>query len=263
MGIMDAVKKGFALTAKALPLILILFGFNLVWNLASIPFAQPAATPNPQVTASALGLSLLFILISIFVQGSSLGLVRDTIKEGAMKLSQFVAYGAKYYLRLLLLGILIVLIIAIIALVAAVVVAVTAPLNNVVVTIVAAVIAIAIAAAGLYAILLLMLSPYALVCEELGVVASMKRSMEVVKKSIGKVILLLVVLILIALGAGFVIGFLTGLITAAMPVQASQIVIGVINSAFNGYFGIVMLGSFMAFYLAIAGKEKVAAQKVF
>ena len=208
-------------------------------------------------------MSIIFILVSIFIQGGSLGLVRDYLKEGKMKLAGFASYGLKYYLRLLGLGLFIILIIAVFGLVAAIIVAATTPLNNAVVTTIATVIAIVIGAIGLYLVILLMMSPYALICEEGGVIKSMKTSAEIVRKAIGRVLLLLTVLILIALGVGFLVGFLTGLVTAALPVRAGQVIIGIVNSIFNSYLGIAMMASFMAIYLALAGKEKVEAQKVF
>lgn len=265
MGVIEAIKKGFGTASKNLGLVLVLFIFNLIWNLASIPFARPglmgpgAPPPTPQVTAAALIFSIVFILLSIFVQGGSLGLVRDYIKEGKMKLANFPSYGLKYYLRLLGLGLIIILIIGIVALIAALIVAATAPLNNTVVTIVATVVAIIIGVLGLYYVLLLMMSPYSLICEELGIIESLKRSVGVVRKALGRVILLLVLVILISLGIGFVIGFLTGLISAAIPAGAGQVLIGIVTSAYNGYLGVVMMAAFIVFYLALIGKEKPAA----
>ncbi len=267
MGVIEAVKKGFSVATRNLALVLVLFIFNIIWNLVSIPLAgqAPAAgpVPNPQMTATALIFSLLFILISIFIQGGSLGLVRDYIKEGKMKLANLTSYGLKYYLRLLGLGVIVILIIGIVALIATLIIAITAPLNNTIVTVIATIAAIIVGAIGLYYVLLLMMSPYSLVCEEIAVVASMKRSIGLVRKALGKVLLLLVLLILISLGVGFLIGFLAGLLTFAMPTTAGQVVIGIVNSAFNGYFGIVMMAAFMVYYLSLAGKEKASAEKVF
>lgn len=265
MGVIEAVKKGFGIATKSLSLVAVLIVFNLIWNLASIPLARqggiqaPGAAPTPQITAAALLFSIVFIVVSIFVQGGALGLVKDYIKEGKMKLANFPSYGFKYYLRLLGLGLIIILIIGIIALIAALIIAATAPLNNTVVTVIASIIAIIIGAAGLYYVLLLIMSPYSLVCDETGVIGSMKKSIGIVRKAVGRVLLLLVLLILISLGIGFVIGFLTGLVTVAMPAGAGQVVIGIVNSIFNGYLGIVMMAAFMVFYLALTGKEKAAA----
>jgi len=268
MGIMEAIKKGFGVATRSIGLVLVLIVFNLIANLASIPLAAraapiagtpPAAVPPP--TPGAIIFSVIFILVSIFFQGASLGLIRDAVKMGSLKLGNFVSYGAKYYLRLLGLGLFIVLIIAIAGIVAALLVAATAPLNNTVVTVIASVIAIIIAAFALYYILLLMLSPYSLVCEDAGVFAAIRRSMTAVRKIIGRVLLLLVIIILISLGLGFLVGLLTGAVTAAIPAAAGQVVIAIVNSIFNGYLGIAMMAVFMVFYLAIA--EKPAAEKVF
>lgn len=268
MGIMEAIKKGFGIATKNFGLVLVLIGFNLIANLISIPLARivaPAATPPatiPPPAPGAIVFSVIFILVSIFFQGGSLGLVRDAVKQGSMKLASILSYGAKYYLRLLFLGLLIVLIIAIAGIVAALLVAATAPLNNTAITVVASMVAIVIGAIALYFILLLMLSPYALVCDETGVIAAMKKSIGTARRVLGKVLLLLVMVILISLGLGFVVGLLTGALTIAMPAQASQVMIAVVNSIFNGYLGVVMMAVFMVFYLSVAGSEK-PAEKVF
>jgi hypothetical protein len=275
MGMLEAIKKGFGVAGKNLVLVAILFVFNLIWNMVNIavmpagamtpPGADAASAPMipPAVALTTLTFSILFVLVSVFMQGGSLGLVRDYIKEGKMKLSQFASYGLKYYLRLFVLGLIIILLVLIIAAIAALLVAATAPLNNVIATAIASIVAITIGLAGIYFVILLVMSPYTMVSDEVGVIEAMKRSMRVVKKSFWKILLLLVLLVLIAIGIGVLIGIVTGLLTVALPTKVGQIVIGVVNSLFNGYFGIVMMASFMALYLALAGQEKTVAQKVF
>lgn len=257
--ILTAIKRGFGVASKNLGLVLVLIVFNVIGSLVSMPFAvQPGQTPTAQMTASAVIFSVVFILISIFFQGASLGLVRDYVKAGVAKLSSFASYGLKYYLKLLGLGLLIILIIGLAALVAGLLVAVTAPLNNALVTNIAIGIAIVIVSTvGLLYFIPLTLSPYALVCGELGVIASMKDSLAVAKKPFSRVLwllLLFILLILIALGIGLVIGFVVGLLTAVMPAAAGRIVMVIVTSIINGYLGIVMTGSFMVFYLGL--KEK-------
>jgi hypothetical protein len=275
MGMLEAIKKGFGVASKNLVLVIVLFVFNLIWNMVNIaimpagtipaPGADAATAPAipPQAALATLAFSILFILVSIFMQGGSLGVVRDYIKEGKMKLSQFASYGLKYYLRLLGLGLIIILLVLIAAVIAALIVAATAPLNNVIATVIASIIAIAIGLVGIYFVILLVMSPYTMVSDEIGVIESMKRSMRVVKKSFGKILLLLILLILIAIGIGVLLGIVTGLLTVALPPKVGQMFIGVVNSLFNGYFGIVMMASFMALYMALAGQEKTVAQKVF
>jgi hypothetical protein len=269
MDIFGSVKKGFGVATKSMGLIIVLFVFNLLGSVASLPFAAvaPGATPSPQLTAGAMIFSVVFILISIFIQGGTLGLVRDVIKEGKMKLASLAQYGVKYYLRLLGLGVLIVLIIAVVALVAGLLIAVTAPINNPVVTTIAVVAAILIAVAmGILFLIPFTLSPYAIVCDEMGVVDSMKKALETARKPMVRVAVLLaliIVLVLIALAVGFIVGFLVGLVTAFVPAGIGRSIMMVATSAINGYLGVVITASFMAFYLSATKGEAVAAKKVF
>jgi len=260
MGVIEAIKRGFGIATKMLSLVVVLFIFNAIWNIGSIPLTA-AGPQNPGATAGAAIFSLIFILASVFIQGGTLGLVRDFIKGGTQKLEHFVGYGLKYFLRLLGLGVIVALLVAVIALVATLIIAVTAPANNVVLTIIASIIAIAIGAGGLYFVILLIMAPYALVCDEMTIIEALKTSMEKVRKNIGRVLGLLALLILISLGIGFVIGFITGLATIALPATVGQVIIGIVNSAFNAYLGIVMLGSFMLFYQALSGSTSAPASK--
>jgi len=262
MNVIEAIKKGFGVASKSMVLVLVLFLFNLAGNLLSMPFTPtmpaeggPAALPAG-LTGAALIFSIIFILISIFVQGGTLGLVKDSMKTGSMKLGAMVQYGGKYYIRLLGIGILIVLILAIVALIAGLLIAVSAPLNNPIVTAVAIGVALIIViAAALKLFIPLTMAPYAVVCEEKGVIGSMKRSLQMMKKPFSRVLtllLLVVALVLIALAVGFIIGLVVGLVSVALPAQAGRIVMIVVSSAVNGYLGLVVTAAFMAFYLAIA-----------
>ena len=269
MEILGSIGKGFNVATKSIGLVIALFVFNLLGSIASLPFATiaPGATASPQLTAGALIFSIIFILISIFIQGGTLGLVRDVIKEGKMKLASLTQYGMKYYLRLLGLGVLIVLIIAIVALVAGLLIAITAPLNNPVITTIAVIIAIAITVAiALLFFIPFTLAPYAIVCDELGVVDSMKKALDTARKPFMRVLMLLaliILLVVIALVVGFVIGFIVGLITAFVPAGIGRAIMMVVTSIINGYLGVVITASFMAFYLAVAKKEAVVAKKIF
>lgn len=266
--ILEAIKKGFGIATKSLTLVLMLFIFNLVGSLASAPFAAPvpaAGAAAAQLPVAALIFSILFILISIFFQGATLALVRDAIKTGKIQFSNFVSYGLKYYLRLLVMGVLIILLVAIVALIIGLLIAVLAPLNNVIITAIAvtAAVAIGVVTALLYFIPLT-LSPYSLVCEDVGAIEAMKRSLKTAKSPFSRVFVLLglfVLLILISLGMGFAVGFVVGLISAVVPAGVGRLLMSITTSAINGYLGVVMMAAFMAFYLNIAGKEKAVTQK--
>jgi len=262
-GVFEAIKRGFGIATKSLGLVLVLIVFNLIGNLVSIPFEVPAGqAPSPQMMPATIILIMVVVLISIFIQGGALGLVRDAIKEGRMKLASFASYGAKYYLKLLGLGVLIILIIGIVALIAGLLIAVTVPLKNAVVSAVAIAFAIAIGViASLFYFIPFTLSPYALICEDLGVIAALKRSLTVAKKPFIRILLLIllfVVVILISLGIGMVLGFIVGLISSMMPAMAGKILMAVAASVINGYLGVAMMAAFMVYYLSLAAKGEKA-----
>jgi hypothetical protein len=269
MEILGSISKGFNVATKSIGLVIALFVFNLIGSIASLPFATiaPGAAISPQLTAGALVFSILFILISIFIQGGTLGLVRDAIKEGKMQLASMAQYGKKYYLRLLGLGVLIVLIIAVVALIAGLMIAITSPINNPVITTIAVIIAIIITVVvGLLFFIPFTLAPYAIVCDEMGVVDSMKKALDTARKPLMRVLSLLaliILLVIIALLVGFVIGFFVGLITAFVPAGLGRGIMMAVTSAINGFLGVVITASFMAFYLSIAKKEAVVAKKIF
>lgn len=255
MGIIEAVKKGFIIASKGLGLVAVLFIFNLLGGLATLPFTpEPGAVATAQASVPLLAISVMFILISIFIQGGTIGLVRDAIKEGKMKLSSMVQYGAKYYVRLFVLGLIILLAVIIVALIAALIVAATAPVNNPVLTAVAVVIALAIAiAAALYFFIPFILSPYAVVCDEMGAVEALKKSIVVGRKPFSKVfslLLLTIVVVLISLGVGFLIGLVVGLVAAFLPAGVSRVLMLVVSSAINGYIGVVATTAFIVYYLS-------------
>ena len=258
MGIIEAIKKGFGVAAKGMGLVVVLFVFNLIGNLATLPFTPaPGATAAPQLAAPLLIISLIFIIISIFIQGGSLGLIKDALKEGRMRLAVMAGYGVKYFVRLLLLGILILLFVAVIAIIVGLLLAITIPLNNPIVSGIAIAIAVAIAIiTALYFFIPFVLSPYAVVCDEVGAVEALKRGIAVGRKPFSRVLallLLVISLVLIALGIGFIIGLLVGLISAVLPAQAGRILMIVVSSAVNGYLGVVATAAFMVYYLAKKG----------
>jgi len=264
MGIIESIKKGFGVAAKGMGLIAVLFVFNLAGNLATLPFTPaPGAAAAPQAVVPLLIISLIFIIISIFVQGGSLGLVKDIIKEGKMKLAVMAQYGAKYFARLLVLGVLILLFVVVVALVVGLLVALTAPLNNAVVTAIAIAVAIAITVvASIYFLIPFILSPYAVVCDEVGAVDALKKGIAVGRKPIVRVFTLLaltILLVLIALGVGFLIGLAIGLVSVALPAAVARILMIVVSSAVNSYLGVVATAAFMVYYLSRKESVKESA----
>lgn len=264
MGIIESIRKGFGIALKCLGLVAVLFVFNLVGNLATLPFT-PADNTNVSARAIAplMIVSVLFVILSIFVQGGSLGLVRDVVKGGKADLVAMPKYGVKFFVRLLLLGLIVLSLVVGLALAIALLVSLTSGLNNPVISGIVLIISLALAiASALYFFIPCILSPYAIVCDEAGAVGAIKKAIETGRKPFVKVFKLLglvVLLVLIALGVGFLVGLLVGLVSAVLPANASRILMIIVSSAVNSYLGVVATGAFMVYYLG--KRETVAAVK--
>jgi len=259
MTVMDAVKKGFSVSQKSMGLLSILFSFNIIWNILGVFMLPqtPAGAPGGPAPASPLwvALSIIFILLSIFIQGGVLGVVKDLVKQGTAKLGDFSTYGKKYYFKLFGLGVLVTLIISLFAILAALMIAIAAPSGNKILLGIMSIAALIIAGVGIYFIILLLFSPYVLVVDDLGVVPSIKKSMEVVRKIILKVLGLAVILILIAFGLGLITGMVSGLVSLVIKNKLAQVIGAVLTSALNAYVSIIMTSGFMAFYMGLTKPE--------
>ncbi|MEE8360310.1 MAG: hypothetical protein V3S04_05225 [Candidatus Omnitrophota bacterium] len=253
MKVMDAIKRGFDIANANMKLILIIFIFNVIWNLGVIPFTPEAlgmtgagVAVSPMLTI----ISLLFVLASIFIQGGVLGSVKDIIKENKLDLEKFKGYGAKFYIRLLCLALIIMLIIAVVAFIATLVVAASAPTKNAVMITLTTIIALVVGGAGIYLVVLLFLAPYILVIEDVGIFESMARSIAFVRKKILKVIGLAAMLVLIGFGIGLVMGIIAGIISLAIKGKFLQFITGILNGGVNAYLSILVTGCLASYYLA-------------
>jgi hypothetical protein len=265
MKVLDAIKRGFDIANANIKLVMIIFIFNVVWNLGVLPFTPetPDMTGAGVAVSPALTIiSLVFVLASIFIQGGVLGSVRDIIKENNLQLERFKSYGAKFYLRLLCLALIIMLIIAIIAFLATLIVAASAPTKNAVIVTLTTIIALAVGGGGIYLVILLFLAPYILVIEDIGIFASMSRSIAFVRKMIMKIIGLGAILILIGFGLGLVMGIIAGIISLVIKGKFLQLITGILNGGVNAYLSILVTAAIAAYYLAhkdSAGKEEAPA----
>ena len=260
MGIIEAIKKGFGLANKVLNLVLLVFVFNLIWNLAGIPMGRMTPPPGGTIPIAVALISVLFILISILVQGGVLASVKDAIKTGTASLGKFISYGKKLYLRLLGLGLILILIIGILGLLSALIISLAAPSGSTILFIIALIGGIVIGGLGLYLVILLFPAPYVLVAEDVGVVKAIKGSISFVRGNLLRVLGLVVLLILISLGIGLVIGLIGGGLSLVIKGVASQILIGLLNSALNAYLSVLVTGAMMSFYLASGSGASAAAE---
>ena len=249
MGIIEAVKKGFAESGKLLKVIIIFFVLNVVMGLISIPIAQPENVGNPNIAAVSFVLSVLFFLVFIFLQGGALGLVRDLLKAGASKIENFKSYGQKYYLRILGLLVLYILIALVLVLVLGLIGSGVLTLaDNIVTRAIVGTIAVVVA---LIAIVALLFPIYSIVCDEIGVVAALKKGIKLGIDNFWRVLGLFAILVAISVVISFVVGFILGIVTVVLPTIVTQVIITVVNSAVQSYIPIVMMIALMGFYLGL------------
>ncbi len=253
MSVGEAVKKGFSVMKRSFDLVLALFVFGAVWNIISV-FVKPiqTATPDTATTVKILVIGLVFIMASVFVQGGSLGYICEKVKQGSAGFPKFFESGAKYYLRILFLGLLIGLIaLALILLATLAVAALQGPL-----AVGGVIVALLLGAVGIYLALLFFLAPYAIVADNEKTIAAIKKSMSLVKQNMLKLLGILLILVAVGFGIGILLGIGFAALSAAIPAgNAAQIAFGVVSSFINAILGVVVTGSFMSFYLSISNNN--------
>ena len=252
MSIGESIQKGFSTTKKGMPLVGLLFVFGFIFNLVNVMMVPKTPEPNAAPSPALIVFGVIFIFLSIFFQAGSMGFVRDLIKTGKASLGSFTSAGGKYYLRLLMLGIVVSLIIGVFVLLAALAVAFLkdklAPIG--------VVLAIFFGALGLYFVVMLFLSPYAAVVDEKRVGESIKLSTKLVKKNILTLLGLSAILIVIGFGIGMLLGaILAGISYVIKQEMVSQVVFAVLSSIVNAYLGVVVTAAFMNFYLSLADRN--------
>ncbi|MCK4463466.1 MAG: hypothetical protein KAU58_04050 [Candidatus Omnitrophica bacterium] len=253
MGILQSVGKGFSESSKLLKIVLILFIFNFAMGLLALPFTGPQNVGKPQAAAMTILISLISILIFIFLQGGALGLIRDLLKKNSFSLSDFVANGKKYYLRILGLF----LTILAIALVAIIILAllssgILAIANN---AFTRSLITAVIVVLSLIVIVLFLFPIYIIVLEEKGPIEAIKRGIRVSLDNFWKTLGLFLLLLIIAFGLAFIIGILTALISGALPITVGQVIMLFTNGVLQSYLSIVMMIAFMTFYLGLSKQQ--------
>lgn len=245
MSVKASVKKGFGVAWQSLSVVGILSLFGFVWNLINLHYA-PQVQQNPQAAVSAVILvsTIIFLFVSIFLQAGALGYVRDKIKQGQANLSVFMSSGSQYYLRIFLVGLLITLVAIVFVLVAGLFVALLKTVGIV--------IAVVIAAILVYLIFLVLFAPYIIVVNNESAIASLKKSVGLVRKNLLRVLGIALILIVIGFAIGLVTGILLGLLNVVAPGPVSQVIYALVSSLLNSFLGVFATASFMSFYLEIS-----------
>lgn len=263
MGIVESVKKGFSVASQSMGLVLVLFVFGFIWNLINVFAFKNTENPTTPQAVAMIITGIGFILFTIFMQAGSLGYVRERLKAGTANLSSFVSSGGKYYLRILVIGLIVGAVAIVFVLLASLALALLGGgqaegkrLLNALSIALAATLVIA----GLYFILLMFLAPYIAVGEERKAIESLKKSISTVKANFLRVLGLFGLLIVI----GFVFGLVVGLVFALVNLATkggtvSDVVFAALSSIVNSYLGIVVTGAFMSYYLALVGNSNTNA----
>jgi len=262
MKVVDAVKSGFDAANANLKLVAVIFIFNLIWNIAVIPFTPEAPLTDAADVALPAGLmviSIIFMFASIFIQGGLLGSVRDYVKEKKSDLAAFTQYGAKFYLRLLGLALVIVAVMGLIALVVTLLLAPSVASGNAALIAFATIGAFIISLGAIYLMILLFFAPYMLVLEDKGIVEAIKGSIAFAKKLILKILGLLGLLTLMGIGIGFIMGMIAGALAIPLPGKVTQVITAILSGGVNAYLGVLVASTIVIFYLALKGDVKEAA----
>lgn len=248
MEIIEVIKKGFRTATKVIILVLVLFALNVVCTFANMPFTILGV--GVPVTPAATVLAIIFLLIRIFILGGTLGAIKDFVKEGILKLKEFAKCGLKFYLRLMGLFLIYKFLILIVVMITRLIITITASFENTVITVIGIVGLSIVVGIGIYFIMLLIMSPYVLVVEDVKIIDSIKKSISFVRNNLGRVIGLLVFFGLINLGINLIMNFFKSFITFTISLNVSRIIVGIVKSAFNAYLDVATLATFISFYLA-------------
>ncbi|MFA6636425.1 MAG: hypothetical protein WCV56_04900 [Candidatus Omnitrophota bacterium] len=255
MTIFNAVKKGFVETGKLMNVVLVFLVFNVLVGLISLPLANPEGAADPGIVAVSVISSILFFLVFVFLQGGALGLVKDQIKSASSSMAQFTEYGKKFYLRILgLLGMYILLAIAVVLVLSLVSAGILLLGDNMVTR---SLVAMLVTVVAIGVITLLVYPIYSIVAEDLGAVAALKKGIDTAKQNFWKTLGLFAIMLVVSLIISLIIGFVVGIISVPLPVQASQILVTLVNAVVQSYIPIVMMVAFMSYYLSITSGQEI------
>ena len=249
MEIMEVVKKGLTETSKLMKVVLIFFVFNVIMGIISLPLNNPLNADDPGIALLSGILTLVFFLGFVFLQGGALGIVKDRIKTGAGELSQFAAYGKKFYLRILGLLLMYVLIaVAVVLLLALLSAGLLLLGDNIFVR---SIIAVIITVVAFIMITLLIYPVYAIVVDDVGPVMALRNGINASKDNFKKTLGAFVVLLVASLLISLVIGFLTGIATMPFGDLVSRVILAIVNAAVQSYIPVVMMVAFMSLYMSL------------
>jgi len=261
MGIFQTIGKSCVQTIKFSRIILIMFGYFLVFGLLMLPFAGEDATAGlGETNPIGILISIIGMFVLVFIQGGALSAVRDFIKTGSFKMSDLIENGKKYYTRLLsYVGLILGATIVIMVIIAVIIAGILAVSNNIFTQVIVGAL---LTAAAITAMIFFLYPIYIIVAEDTGPIAALKKGLEISKNNFWQTLLLMLILFIGLFLASFLIGFLLIGISAFLPNIVGRIITIIISSVLQSAFTMLIMVVIMNYYLSLttgAGKQEPQA----
>ncbi len=262
MGPVSAIKKGFEVAGKNWGLIVVLFLLNFFSGVMGGPLK--AVQEDASIGMIFLGIAtvIFFLLLSVFIQAGLLGCIKEAIKDGQTKIGNMVALGKKYFLRLLGLTLLIGLIVVLLAIFSGGgLLLLRGDGGGIFLRSVGMFISILFGVLAICAAIALFYSPYILVVDDCPVIGSMRKSIDFIKRFLGKALGTVVVVLLAIIVASIVLAvlliplaFLTG--SSEEPSGLFQFIGNILGGGLNAYLGIIGMAAFMSLYMGLTVEKE-------
>jgi hypothetical protein len=238
-----SVKRAFMLSAAAAKVFCIIVVFNIAVNVINLSI-MPAPIKTEMSTAKSftvVGVSVLFFLAAVFIQGGIIAYIKELVKSGSANLASFVGNSAKYFLRMLAIVLITILVVLGWGVLFFGMLPIFLPSLKVLFAILGLIFLIGM-------IILLILPAYALVGGDLGAMAAIRKSVSMTISNFLQVIGILAVLVLIGIVVMFAASLMIGLLT--IPFKQSSGYIAAVAMAISSAIVTLLADiAYMDFYL--------------
>ena len=264
MDAIEALKRGWMTMLNSIPLVLIIFGLNVI--SAGILLALVGLTPTPEKVNSVIVPVLFFfvilIVLWIVLQGGIIASLLSRIKANDLKLGDFMGNCFKFCPRLLGLNCIGGFLFMAMVFTAAVLVGIFIALGqgkNIFFNAIALLVGIISLAAVIFVSLSLFFGQYASVIDDSGVMAAIKKGFKAFRRWWGRSVVLFILLALQGLVFSLLINGISALLIKAVGENLITVLINVIlTSTLNGFIGIYAGASVVN--LLLSYNESIAAE---
>ena len=264
MKIFQAIGSGINVTTRNLRLILWLAVFQVVTGVLTMVLAPGVATVGAGENPLALIpwwfwiWVLVVLLVGVFLQSGVLTYLKEAVRSGISSWNQFLEGAKKFFLRILLFGLLFLAAIVIAAVLVVVVSGMFGLLfgggSETAGGTVAAIISVLLGIGVFIGSIFLIFSPMAIVSGDeklfVGVVKSVQLVTKYFWRSLGLYVLLVIFIFLANLIVNIVVNGLFGIIIRDITVLGY--VVTVINAPFIAYFTTIFTASLLSYYMSLS-----------